>query len=71
VTVLFLFVLPVRMSMSAVALATCGIEALLILMQYIPHLAAYSMPEVAHSAHLGGAAFGVIFTLFLMRRHRS
>jgi membrane associated rhomboid family serine protease len=71
VTVLILFLLPVRMMMSVVALATCGIEALFIVMQYIPFLAPYSMPEVAHSAHLGGAAFGALFVLFVKLRHRA
>jgi membrane associated rhomboid family serine protease len=61
VIVLILFVLPVPMSMGAVALVTCGIEALFIVMQYIPLLAPYSMPYVAHSAHLGGAFFGALY----------
>ncbi len=57
VIVLILFLLPVRMYMGVVALVTCALEALFIVMQYIPLLAPYSLPEVAHSAHLGGAAF--------------
>jgi len=62
VTVLLFYVVPLRMSMSAVALTACGIEAAFIVFQYIPVLAPYSMPYVAHSAHLGGAAFGAVYT---------
>jgi len=70
VTVLLFYVLPLRMSLSAVALTACGVEAAFIFMQYIPFLAPYSMPYVAHSAHLGGAAFGAFYTWLLMGRSR-
>ena len=62
VTVFFLYVLPIRMSMRVLALVVCGME----LVQIIFHW----MPEVAHSAHLAGAAFGFLYvgTLRLMGR---
>ena len=53
VTVLFLYVLPVRMSMRVLALVICGMEGVQILFHW--------MPEVAHSAHLGGAVFGFLY----------
>ena len=51
VTVFLFYVLPLRMSMSVLALVACGVELASILFRW--------MPEVAHSAHLGGAAFGL------------
>lgn len=62
VTVLLLYVVPLRMSMSLVALVVCGIEVVQILFHW--------MPEVAHSAHLGGAAFGALFTWLVLPRNR-
>jgi len=53
VTVFFLYVLPIRMSMRVLTLVVCGME----LVQIIFHW----MPEVAHSAHLAGAAFGFLY----------
>jgi len=53
VTVFLLYVLPVRMSMRVLALVVCGMEVVQIIFHW--------MPEVAHSAHLGGAAFGFIY----------
>jgi len=53
VTVYLLYVLPIRMRMGVLAVAICGVEAAQIVFHW--------MPEVAHSAHLGGAAFGVFF----------
>jgi membrane associated rhomboid family serine protease len=70
VTVLIFYVLPVRMSMITVALVACGIEAALIVFQYIPLLAPYSLPYIAHSAHLGGAAFGALYTWLMLPRRR-
>ncbi len=70
VTVLLLYVLPLRMSLSAVALTACGVEVAFIVMQYIPFLAPYSMAYVAHSAHLGGAAFGAFYTWLMIGRSR-
>ena len=71
VTVFLFYILPLRMSMSAVALVVCGIEVALIVFQYIPALVPYSMPEVAHSAHLGGAAFGAFYTWLVLPRNRN
>ncbi|HEX4139056.1 MAG TPA: rhomboid family intramembrane serine protease [Candidatus Methylacidiphilales bacterium] len=70
VTVLLFYIIPVRMSMLAVALVACGIEAAFIVMQHIPPLEPWSLPEVAHSAHLGGAAFGAIYTWLMLRGQR-
>ena len=70
VTLLLFYVLPLRMSLSAVALTACGVEAAFIVMQYIPALAPWSLPEIAHTAHLGGAAFGAFYAwLMLPRSH--
>lgn len=59
VTVLLFYILPLRMSMGVLALAACGVEAI----QAIFHW----MPEVAHTAHLGGAAFGFLYVLAFHR----
>ncbi len=66
VTVLLFYIVPARMSMSIVALIICGLEVVFIVMSYIPTLEPYSMEEVAHTAHLGGAAFGVLYTLLML-----
>jgi membrane associated rhomboid family serine protease len=71
VTLLLFYVLPVRMSLGAVALTACGVEAAFIVMQYIPPLAPYSLPEIAHTAHLGGAAFGAFYTWLMLPRSRD
>ncbi len=71
VTVLLFYILPLRMSMLTVALVACGIEAAMIVFQYIPRLAPYSMPYVAHSAHLGGAAFGAFYTWLALPKQRT
>ena len=63
VTVLLLYVLPIRMSMRVLALLICGLEAAQIYFRW--------MPEVAHSAHLGGAAFGFLYILAFRPRPRS
>jgi membrane associated rhomboid family serine protease len=60
VTVLLFYILPLRMSMRVLALVVCGLEAAQALFHW--------MPEIAHSAHLGGAAFGFLYTLALRRR---
>ncbi len=53
VTVFLLYVLPIRMSMRVLALVVCGVEVASILFHW--------MPGIAHSAHLGGAAFGFLY----------
>jgi membrane associated rhomboid family serine protease len=53
VTVLLFYIIPLRMSMGVLAIVACVIEAASIVFHW--------MPEVAHSAHLGGAAFGFIY----------
>jgi membrane associated rhomboid family serine protease len=55
VTVFLFYVLPLRMSMRVLALTICGVEAASILFHW--------MPEIAHSAHLGGAAFGFLYVM--------
>jgi membrane associated rhomboid family serine protease len=55
VVVYVLFVLPIRMSLRVLAIAVCGAEVAQIIFGW--------MPEVAHSAHLGGAAFGFLYVL--------
>lgn len=60
VTVLLFYILPLRMSLRVLALTVCGVEAASILFGW--------MPEIAHSAHLGGAAFGFLYILAIRRR---
>jgi membrane associated rhomboid family serine protease len=60
VTVLLFYVLPLTMSMRLLALVACGTEAVQLFFHW--------MPEVAHSAHLGGAAFGFLFVLAVRRQ---
>ncbi|MCE0521817.1 MAG: rhomboid family intramembrane serine protease [Methylacidiphilales bacterium] len=55
VTVFLFYVLPLRMSMMVLAVTACGVEAASIIFGW--------MPEVAHSAHLGGAAFGFLYVM--------
>jgi membrane associated rhomboid family serine protease len=55
VVVYLFFVLPVPMSLRMLAILVCGVEAASIVFHWIP--------EIAHSAHLGGAAFGFIYIL--------
>jgi membrane associated rhomboid family serine protease len=55
VTVYLFYVLPIRMSMGVLALAICGFEVAQIVFHW--------MPEIAHSAHLGGAVFGLLYVL--------
>lgn len=61
VVVYLLFVVPLRMNLRNLALLACGIEALQIIFHWLP--------EIAHSAHLGGAAFGCLYVLGI--RHFS
>jgi membrane associated rhomboid family serine protease len=63
VMVYVLFVLPIRMSLRVLALTACGVELAQILLGW--------MPEVAHSAHLGGAAFGYLYVVVNRRISRS
>lgn len=62
VTVFILYVLPIRMSMRVLALVVCGMEVVQIIFHW--------MPEVAHSAHLGGAVFGFLYVWALRRMAR-
>jgi membrane associated rhomboid family serine protease len=48
---------PFPMRMGVLALLICGAEVVQLIFHW--------MPEVAHSAHLGGAAFGCLFVLFI------
>jgi membrane associated rhomboid family serine protease len=64
VMVYVFFVLPIRMTLSVMAIVLCAVEAV--------QLVVYDfMPGVAHLAHLGGALFGVLYMValrFLQRR---
>jgi len=62
VTVFLFYVLPLRMSMLAVALVICGLEVVQIILNWFP--------DIAHSAHLGGAAFGAFYTWLLLPRRQ-
>jgi len=55
VTVYLFYVLPIRMTLRVLALVACGIEGAQIIFGW--------MPEVAHSAHLGGATFGFLYLM--------
>jgi len=59
VTVLLFYFLPIRMSMRVLALTVCGLEAAQALFHWLP--------EIAHSAHLGGAAFGFLYVMAARR----
>lgn len=63
VVVYVLFILPIRMSLRILAIAVCGAELAQIIFGW--------MPEVAHSAHLGGAAFGFLYLLVMRRTMRN
>lgn len=55
--VYFFFVLPIRMRMGTLALLACGLE--------FAQLIFGIFPEIAHTAHLGGALFGFLYVLVL------
>ena len=55
VVVYVFFVLPIRTSLRLLAILVCGAEVAQIVFGW--------MPGVAHSAHLGGAAFGFLYVL--------
>jgi membrane associated rhomboid family serine protease len=62
VIVYVFFVLPIKMSLRVLALSICGVEVAQAVFGW--------MPEVAHSAHLGGAAFGFLYVLVVRLRGR-
>jgi len=62
VTVFLFYILPLRMSMSVLALVVCGLEVVQIVFHWLP--------EIAHSAHLGGAAFGAFYAWLVLPRGR-
>jgi len=63
VMVYLFYILPIRMSMGVLALVACGTELAQIVFGW--------MPEVAHSAHLGGAAFGFLYVLVIRLTSRG
>jgi membrane associated rhomboid family serine protease len=63
VTVFLFYIVPLRMSMSVLAIVACGLEVVQIVFHWLP--------EVAHSAHLGGAAFGAFYTWLVLPRRRN
>jgi membrane associated rhomboid family serine protease len=63
VTVYLFYVLPLRMNLRTLAIVACAVEAIQLLFGWLP--------QIAHSAHLGGAAFGFLYVLafrFYLRR---
>jgi membrane associated rhomboid family serine protease len=62
IVVYVFFVLPIRMNLAVLPIAACALEIAQIVFGW--------MPEVAHSAHLGGAAFGFLYVLGLRLIHR-
>lgn len=63
---LFFILPPFPMRMAVLAFAICATEVVQIVFHW--------MPDVAHSAHLGGAAFGFLYVLIIRlsaRRHLS
>ncbi|MCE0497829.1 MAG: rhomboid family intramembrane serine protease [Methylacidiphilales bacterium] len=65
VTVFLFYVLPLRMNLRTMAIVACAIEAIQLVFGW--------MPEIAHSAHLGGATFGFLYIIvirFFFRRDR-
>ena len=63
VTVLLFYVVPLRMSMRWLAIVICGLEAAQALFHW--------MPDIAHSAHLGGATFGFVYVMICRRYIRD
>ncbi len=63
VVVYFFFVLPIPMSLRVLAITACGMEIALIFLHWLP--------EVAHSAHLGGAAFGCLYIMAIRLTSRG
>jgi len=57
VVVYLFFVLPLRMNLGVLAVAACGAELAQLIFGWLP--------QVAHTAHLGGAAFGLLYILVL------
>jgi membrane associated rhomboid family serine protease len=55
VIVYLFFVVPIPMNMLALAITACGTELVFMIFHW--------MPQVAHSAHLGGAAFGFLYLM--------
>jgi membrane associated rhomboid family serine protease len=53
VNVYLFFVIPISMSLRVLALAACGAEIVQVIFGWFP--------EIAHSAHLGGGAFGFLY----------
>jgi membrane associated rhomboid family serine protease len=53
VTVYILYILPISMTLGILAVAICGAEIAQVIFGWLP--------EIAHSAHLGGAAFGFLY----------
>ena len=63
VVVYLFFLLPVRTNLRIFAITVCGAEIAQIIFGW--------MPEVAHSAHLGGAAFGFVYLLVMWKTMRN
>lgn len=56
-SVLLLMVIPMRMKVVTLAAITCGFELICQIFNWLPF--------ISHTAHLGGALFGLVLTFFL------
>jgi membrane associated rhomboid family serine protease len=63
VVVYVFYILPIKMTLRTMALVVCGTELVFIVFGW--------MPEIAHTAHLGGALFGFIYILVVRAVSRS
>jgi membrane associated rhomboid family serine protease len=57
VTVYLFYILPIRMTLRTMALVLCGAELAQMVFGWLP--------EIAHSAHIGGAIFGFLYVLVI------
>jgi membrane associated rhomboid family serine protease len=61
--VLLFFVIPLRLTAVTLAFVVCAVEIAFIVFGWLPF--------ISHSAHLGGAAFGVILSWYFKPKHLS
>jgi membrane associated rhomboid family serine protease len=57
VVVYLFYILPIKMTLRTMALVICGAELAQIVFGWLP--------EIAHSAHLGGALFGFLYVMVI------
>jgi membrane associated rhomboid family serine protease len=63
VTLYLFYILPIKMTLRTMALLVCGLEIAQIIFGWFP--------EIAHTAHLGGALFGFLYILVVRFISRS